>query len=815
MSPEHQRKIAHLFLELRDVELEALAHRLDEVCRGDNDLRREVEALLALDRRGDSLFPFARRPSPSTEHPPPASVGPYRILFKIGEGGMGVVYLAEQQHPRRWVAVKTLRPALIGTHLVDRFHDEISALGRLRHPAIAQILDAGVAETTRGALPYFSLEFIDGLPLDCYLEEHPMALRDRVALLATLCEGVHYAHQHGIVHRDIKPSNILIDCDGCPKIIDFGVAKILERARTAEVRTRTVAGERWGTIAYMSPEQAAGDPSVDTLTDVYSLGTVAYEMLSGVPAHGIDYLEGKSPPETLKAGQQGKPRPLGELDRNLRGDLELIVAKAMETIREDRYPSASEMAADFRRHLRFEPILAGRRVSLRASLGRLRRRNRAAFSLGIGLTLAIVIGLLISVLGWMRTRTAEATSRNLNELFAELLRSPSPYSGGPNVTVAEVLGVAAARLDSDESIDKTVAASLRHTLGASYSSLSRFDEAILQLRRAHEGLVATRGQLAPETLDCLGELGIALRESGQLTEGRQVLQDSLALHRQAFGSRHQTTLRAMGNLSRCLEDQGHLEEAETLLRETLALQKELLGPAHGDTLAAQGSLASILYFQGRLKEAEALAREAHETTLTSTAVVQTDSLVAANNLLAILEAGGKLDEAHELSEGLLERARSEFGPEHIETLKIETNCGVLLVKLSRREEGKDLLRHNVNGATRSLGATHPVTATAMARLAECLCAGAAWQEAEAFAAKALSALESTYGEDHPNTLDARFPLAVSLWEGMRRDAGLAEMRRALAILRKAYGPDDTATRSTEAIVAGWERQVRRQSPTPK
>jgi WD40 repeat protein len=320
---------------------------------------------------------------------------------------MGVVYEAEQEHPRRTVALKIIKPGMTSSETIRRFEEEARALGRLQHPGIAQIYEAGTADTGLGPQPYFAMELIDGLTPRDYLERHKSNTRQRLELMARTAEAVHHAHQRGLIHRDLKPSNILVDETGQPKVLDFGVARAIDSE--SQVTRRTDVGQLIGTLAYMSPEQVMADPNeVDTRSDVYSLGVILYELL----ARHLPYKTNKKLHEALKAIREEDPTPLGKLDRSYRGDIETIVAKALEKDKARRYTSAAELAADIRRCLADQPIVA-RPPAVAYQLTKFARRNRALVTGVAAVFLVLILGIFVS--SWQARRAAQAEQAALKD----------------------------------------------------------------------------------------------------------------------------------------------------------------------------------------------------------------------------------------------------------------------------------------------------------------------------------------------------------------------------------------------------------------
>lgn len=463
MKREEYARLQAVFEEAVELAGEARRASLDRACAGDETLRRRVERLLARDADesgpdleargglGTDLFDAVRA---EAEAPlgHARKIGRYRIERKIAEGGMGTVYLAEQDHPRRQVALKVIRAGVVTEELRRRFEVEAELLGRLQHPGIAQIYEAGEAETDDGSLPYFAMEYIDGVELRRYVEEHELGVSSRLELLAALCDAVSHAHQKGIVHRDLKPGNVLVVEEttvstagasgtalrGRPVVLDFGVSRVVrEGAPDATKLTQT--GHVLGTLAYMSPEQAGGEQDVDTRSDVYSLGVIGFELVSGrLPRDFADVRLLRA----LRTIQEHAAPRLDSVDRRFRGDLAIIIGKALEIEPERRYASAAALAEDLRRYLADQPINA-RPPTIGYQLGRFVRRNRLLVSAGVIAVTALVLALVLA----LRAREQEATHRRLAEQRTEETRRTA-YAAQIQAANAFLVGedAAAARL---------------------------------------------------------------------------------------------------------------------------------------------------------------------------------------------------------------------------------------------------------------------------------------------------------------------------------------------------------------------------------
>ncbi|MFT4541674.1 MAG: serine/threonine protein kinase/WD40 repeat protein [Planctomycetota bacterium] len=406
----------------------ALAHGertafLDGACAGNGELRAQVEGLLSADAQSEGALDVTSggaqllaaaldEHGELAEHQPalPERIGSYRVLRELARGGMGIVYVAEQDNPRRRVALKIVRQALVTGELLQRFRREARLLGLLHHPGIAQIYEANTYQTSEGMQPFLVMELVDGVTIDEFANANELDSHARLELIARLCDAVHYAHQKGVVHRDLKPDNILVTREALtmspessspsttyaalpqPKILDFGVARALE-TDIAEVTLQTTAGELVGTVPYMSPEQASGDPeAVDELSDVYALGLIAYELLAGCLPYEV---RGKHVHEAVRTIQEDEPSRLGTIDRELRGDVETIVAKALEKEKGRRYVSASEMAADIRRFISHQPIEA-RPASTIYQLKKFARRNKVLVGGALATLSVAIVGAVVS-----------------------------------------------------------------------------------------------------------------------------------------------------------------------------------------------------------------------------------------------------------------------------------------------------------------------------------------------------------------------------------------------------------------------------------
>ncbi|HJQ98140.1 MAG TPA: serine/threonine-protein kinase [Candidatus Polarisedimenticolaceae bacterium] len=582
----------------------------------------------------------------------PERIGRYRLVRVLGQGGMGTVYEAVQDHPRRTVALKVVRGGLGSPKLARRFELEAELLGRLQHPGIAQIYDAGTADVGGGDVqPYFAMELIRGTTLLEYAEAKNLSPRDRLALVARICDAVQHAHERGIIHRDLKPSNIVVDETGQPKILDFGVA----RATDADVRLTTVEsqfGELIGTLAYMSPEQVQPEPGeIDGRSDVYALGVVTYELLTG----RLPYvLRDRMLLEALRIIREDNPTPISTVNRVFRGDVETIVAKALEKDRDRRYASAADLGSDLQRYLHEEPILA-RPAGTIYQLRKFARRNKALVGGVVAVIVVLAIGAVVSTYQAVRA-TREAQKANAVKAFLiSMLGGADPEARlGDAPTVREMVDSASARV-ADLSDQPGVEGAVEATLANVYGVLGAYEPArdhgnkALSLLRAADGgpargadprdlalalmaagdaeyrlldlpaaekllreavdlSVRTHGNDSLEAAQAKIKLGFFCNATAKDAESAALLEDGIdIIRRKGDQALLSSALLEQGSLAGSI---GRIAEAEPPLREAMTICKQLYGPRHARLSTAQWLLGDVLVKKGALDEAEPLLQDA-------------------------------------------------------------------------------------------------------------------------------------------------------------------------------------------------------------
>jgi len=574
MTPSRKELIEELFANATELPEAERGAYLDEQCGNDPALRAEVEQLVSHFEKADGklmakpAFEFTARLNDSQADP--VSVGSYKILHTIGVGGMGVVYEAEQENPHRTVAIKVIRPGLATNSLLSRFRHEAEVLALLQHPGIAHIYEAGVApaefgDGTTAQRPFFAMEFIRGKMLTDFADQNNLGTRDRLGLMTRICDAVHHAHQKGVIHRDLKPHNILVDEEAQSKILDFGVARAID----ADVQTATMqtdVGQLVGTVAYMSPEQVQGDSSrIDTRSDVYTLGVILYELLSGQLPYAV---RACAIPEVARIIREENPTRLSSFNPAFRGDLDTIVQKALEKEKERRYQSAAELALDIGRYLNDEPIIA-RPQSKFYQIRKFAKRNVGLVA-GIAVAFcALAVGMILAVSQAINAHReaarAESETRRAIDALAEaeaittfltdMLATANPYNIDKDVRVLDVLETASARVGEEWTDFPLVEARLRQAIGRTYYSLGKINEAEQHLGRAFEIQKKRLGMESDITLVTAKALAIAYSDQSRFDESETLHKEILALQRGLLGNDHPSTLKRIRSSNSILPHQ--------------------------------------------------------------------------------------------------------------------------------------------------------------------------------------------------------------------------------------------------------------------
>ncbi|MCB1032344.1 MAG: serine/threonine protein kinase, partial [Acidobacteria bacterium] len=714
---------------------------LQQACGDDLALRAEVESLLEADDRSlPWIDGHVFQASAGLWEDPPLQVegsriGAYELVRELGRGGMGAVYLATRADDQfqQQVAIKVIKRGMDSDEIVDRFRRERQILASLTHPHITRLLDGGV---TDDGLPYFVMEYIEGQPIDRYCRERDLPLNQVLELFRSVCAAVHHAHGRLVVHRDIKPGNVLVTAGGQPKLLDFGIAKLLGSDHVPLHPAVTAAGSLPLTPEYASPEQLRGG-QVTTASDVYSLGVVLYILLCGRSPYRFAgrgrrevehrVCEVEPPPPSAVAGQGKESRKQRSLRRQLEGDLDNIVAKALAKEPERRYTSAAQLEGDLSRHLSGLPVLA-RPDTLGYRFGKFVRRNRVMTMAAALVVLSLVAGLLVAswqarVAGRQRQRAREeaAAAEQVADFLAGLLQEADPFrTPGREVSVRELLDRAADRLDGELEEQPLVRARMLDTLGVAFGNLGLYDRAQPLLVQAVKSRTEALGPAAPETAESLGHLGVLLRKTVQLEEAEQNLRRALAIRRDHFGPESAEVATTLAELASVLRVRGDYDAAEPMARKTLALRRRLLEPDALEVAESLNDLALLRKEQGSYGESEALYREALKIYRARLGEHSMSTAVGLQNLADLLLKRGDFEEAISSMQQALATYRQLLGDDSAYVAGGLNTLAALLRNVGRYGEAEEAYREALALRTRLLGPEHRSVARTATNLAAVL-----------------------------------------------------------------------------------------------
>ncbi len=746
---------------------------LDEVCSNDRALRREVESLLALEDDADDFLgePVVRREDEG-ERPGELEkgdrLGPYRIVGVLGTGGMGSVYRAVREHDfEKPVAVKLIRRELTSDVTLHRFHVERQILARLEHPSIARLLDGG---TTGDGRPYLVMEMVEGLPVDRYCDQHRLSIRERLELFRRILAAVAAAHRSLVVHRDLKPGNILVTAEGVPKLLDFGIAKLLDPSDEDD----TTGDSRPLTPRWASPELIDGG-TITTAGDAYSLGVLLCRLLTGRLPCGLDgcprhevarrirEVEAE-PPSTLVADDEVGPAahrtrdgPPRKLRRRLRGDLDAIVQKALRKEPGQRYVSVEQFSEDLRRHLDDLPIAARRGVwGYRA--GKLARRYRWA----VAAMLLIFAANVVSTWQWSRAERERRQavlerdrSERVSELMRRLIKAANPdVAQGRELTAREILEEGREQLAGVSEKDPELAATLAGTLGDVYRNLGDYDQALELLQHA----VDLRREPRPEGDE---KLAVALND---LASAHYYLEDSVAavrffgealeMRRQA-GQEPASIARGLSNLASALKQQGDWDEAAALYREALGIREQLFGAEAPELASSLYALGALDFERGRLPSAEELLRRALAIRHEVLGGRHTRVATLESSLGRVLLARGAPAEAEQLQRRALATRHQLLGEEHVLVAISRRDLAAVLLERGAPGEAGALLESSLAALRRSLSADDWALAVGESLWGSWLAARGRLEEAEPFLVDSAAALAAAKGEHSIYSRQAR------------------------------------------------------------
>ncbi len=805
MTPDRWQQIKDLFHQALEQPAEARTAYLNKACNGDPDLRREVEALLRAHHDEPSfLEQHAVEALDLAEHPPAEAerVGPYRLLHQLGRGGMGTVYLAERDDGtfHKHVALKLIRRGLDTDDILSRFRYERQILASLDHPHIARLYDGGMTDDGR---PYFVMEYVEGMPITTYCDAKKLSTTQRLALFRTVCRAVQHAHQNLIIHRDLKPSNILVTEDGTVKLLDFGIAKLLTDEGMAATVPMTRTGLRLMTPEYAAPEQVRGE-MITTATDVYQLGVLLYELLTGLRPHRIEQRvqaevervileEAPTRPstalnaaETAAAVGAARGTTVERLRRQLAGDLDNIVLKALEKEVVRRYGTVEQLAEDVRRHGVGLPVLA-QADTVGYRLRKFVQRHRGAVTAAGAVGVALLIGVI--GMAWQARVAAAERDRAERErdraeevlgFTIDLFEQNDPNRAqGDTLTVRTVLDRGASQLAEATDLPMDTRARMQNVVGQVYTQLGLYDD-------ARPLFAAALQQVSGEAASTPASLQASLHRNLATVFFETGLMDSALVHQE----RAVTLLEASPSLDLAQawvglgvihNDNGDFDKAEGYLRDGLALVREVAGDESVETAQALTELGYLLHNQGNYEDAISAFEEALGYLEHHLPSDHLDIARVLHNLGNTLQKNGDA----EASEPILRRAlairRERLGPEH---LYIGFTLNILAGALhdqERYEEAIAVYQEAIAVKTLALGEDNHYVISSMNNLANLYTDIERYGEAEAIQRKVVDLAIQYFGTEHPSTAMAHFGLAATIYQRGKYEDAAYHFRRCIAI----------------------------------
>ena len=808
---------------------------LERLHRRDAELHAEVASLVGAHEEAGGFFedlsdklvsPFIARLD--QEMPPPHRVGPYRIVRKLGVGGMSVVYLAERDDGQfqREAALKLIRSGEAKERL-HRFLSERQILASLNHPNVARLFGGGVAEDGR---PYFVMEYVQGVPIDAYCDEHRLSVDERVRLFTAVGEAVQYAHQNLIIHRDLKPSNIFVAEDGTVKLLDFGIAKLLVRdGAGAQVQTQT--RQRWMTPEYAAPEQVKGE-SATTATDVYQLGVVLYLLLTGHRPYRLDTEstydveraiceQTPTRPSTIVARAEeirrgtettyitpeqvsyDRTTEVGELRRTLSGDLDAVLLKALRKEPEQRYATVSAFVEDLHRYLEGRPV-AARQGSWGYRSRKFVRRHRWGVAAAVAFALLILgFATLYAVRITQERNRAQLEAAKAQEVSEFLIgifeRSDPEEAQGDTATARELLERGAQRVERQLQGQPAVQAQMLRTIGRVYEGLGTYAQAEQHLERAVALQRDLPGVPPGDLAESLRYLAGVYVSQGRLDEAAPLYDEALTLWRRVPGPQEKEA-ETLVDVASFLQQRGAWDLADSLYAEALGMQRHLFGEEHEDLAKTITHVADLRMDQDRYAAATRLYREALAMGRRLLGERHPSVINTLVNLASVLSRQGRYPEADSLYTRALAIQRQVQGPAHPDVAKTLNNLAILRKEQGDLEGAEQLQRQALAIKQEHLGPTHPSLAVAYINLAGLLQAKGDLEAAAPMVRQALRIDTTVYGTHHPEVAADLTRLGAVLHEQGRADEARRSFERALSIWEDV--PEERIRRSTTLLAYG-------------
>lgn len=714
----------------------------------------------------------------------------YDQLREVARGGQGVVFRGVQRSTKRAVAIKVLSEgALAAPSARRRFEREVDVVAGLRHPNIVAVYDSGV---TPDARPYLVMEFIEGRPLDEAVRdgERALPIPETVDLLAKVCEAVQFAHQRGVIHRDLKPSNIRVDRAGVPHVLDFGLAKAAGAEQGAQ-SVLSMSGQFMGSLPWASPEQASGDPeAVDTRSDVYALGVILYQLLTG--RFPYDVTSGLR--STLDHIVGTIPEPAAKFRAGVDDEIATILARCLAKEPERRYQSAGDLARDLRHYLAGEPIEA-KRDSAWYTVRTTVRRYRVALAVGVAFVLVLVAGLVVSIRAEReasRQRDAAkaqvAKADAINAFLMDMLGAADPDKDGPKTPVVDLLDRAASQVEEKFKGQDEVQIAVLGTLRGNYSRLGEFAKAEVLADKLVALSREVKGAQHPDTLACEADRALMVYKQQRHEEAETELRRILELQRKIVGPFSTNTMMTVSTIGQVLSSRQKSAEAAALYEGVMEGALKNLGPDDDAVIALTGNLGFAYHDLGRFGEAEKLYREAWERRKKRDGPESSEAMSLMNNLGTVLMQLGRNEEAEPLIKTQYESAARRLGPDHASTLASAHNYAKLLQDLGRLDDAEPMMLDTWQRRVRLLGEDHPHTLISLSNLGPMYMLRKKPEESLKFNTRAYELRLAKLGPDHIDTVISMNNMAGTMRDMGRVEEALPYYERAVEITDRTHPP---------------------------
>jgi serine/threonine-protein kinase len=832
MSPERWEKVQSLFAEALELNHSEREIYLKKECANDQDLFNEVISLLKADEDEHSIFSGSASDYIAADDATleGKTFGNYLAIEQIGSGGMGSVYLADRVDGlfEQKVALKIIKPGMNSQEIITRFEGERQILARLQHPNIAKLLDGGISEL---GLPYFTMEYVDGKPITEFCDDNNLTIEKRLELFLKVCDAILYAHQNLVIHRDIKPSNILVQKDGNVKLLDFGIAKVFEE--DANQKNLTLTGIRVMTPEYASPEQVRGEP-VNTATDIYSLGLILYQLLTGCPPYEVHtnsaiemekiicFTEPPKPSimitkfSTLNVDRAKKLSPVvisqnrgisqSKLRKRISGDLDNICLMALRKEPERRYNSVAQMINDINNHLSGQPITARKSTALYLAKKFIQRHKA-----GVVITsVAFLIMALVTIFYTLklaeerdRAQVEAEKSKKVSEFLAGIFKVSDPdQSRGETITARELLDKGVKSLESELSDQPEVLAKMLDVTGNVYKSLGLYNNALVLLNKAYDINDSLFGLTSPETAKSLNDLANLNFAMGDYDQAISRFNKTVKTRERIFGEESMETAESLNDLAMVLREQGKYDEAEKLLIQSLAIRKKRSSDKGPEVSESMNNLALLYQDKGKYDEAKKLFEESLLIKENLYGKIHPSVTETISNLAMLLQKMGNYDEASTLFNKSLKIDKKLFGDIHPTISTDLYNIASNTALMGDLQSADKLYTEVLELDKKLLGEKHPYIALDYNNLAGILNDKGDYSKAEELYKKSLDLNIKIYGKEHPEVATSLSNLGVLYYRWGKYNLAEPLIKSALEMRIKLLGENHPDVVTSLNIYAG-------------